>query len=193
VQQSNYLWSIADKKQIAVEGIETVYNENNYSATFTEDGKYLFYMNGKLQVTIINVNEKKIVYGTERGARATAVSKDNQFYAFHGAVNTVRTYRLTWTPSSVGTEPESSPQIMVSPLPGQENIRIEVQTPHPYSECHIWIASSTGAFVHEIFKGSIALGKQLYIFPTTGISSGQYSAVMSYSGKTTSVPFIITK
>ncbi|MBS1536305.1 MAG: hypothetical protein JST20_00990 [Bacteroidetes bacterium] len=193
VQQSNYLWDLQQGKQVAVEGIETVYNENNYNVVFTEDGKYLFYMNSKLQATIINLNDKKIVYGTERGAKEMAVSNDNQYYSYRGVGNVVRTYHITWVPNSVKSDSESLPKISVSPLPGQDILRIEANFPTPYPDCNISVITSSGSVVKVVYHGSISAGKQTYMLQTTEISSGQYSVLMRYGGKITSVPFIITK
>jgi WD40 repeat protein len=58
VLQSNYLWSMAEKKQLPVEGMVSNNDETGYNATFTANGKYLFCLEKNL-VTIVNAEVKK--------------------------------------------------------------------------------------------------------------------------------------
>jgi hypothetical protein len=191
VQQSNYLWDIEKKQQIVIEGMEASYDANGSNAAFTTDGKYLFCLE-KMLVTIVNVNQKKVTYATGRYATNMAVSANKDYYTFFRPDNT-RVYKMTVNPNSVETELEISPKISVSPMPGKDIIRIEIESPHSYSESRISAVSSLGAAVGEIYHGDIGIGKQLFFFSTSGLSSGQYSIFLRYGGHTTSVPFIITK
>jgi len=193
VQQSNNLWSIAEKKQILIDGFGGGdFTENGFGCAFTTDSQRIF-CTQSTQAVIVNISQRKRQHATGFSVGNIAVSSDSKLFALHGAGNYSKVYRINWEVNSVETEPEISPKITVSPLPGQENIRIEVQIPYPYPDCHIWVTSSAGAFIREIYRGDIGLIKQTFMFPTTEISSGQYSVLMSYGGKTTSIPFIITK
>ncbi len=197
VQQSNYVWDLQQGKQVIIEGMESNYTENGDVADFSSDSEKLICTRNAQtrndRLIIVDIPTRKLVFTSNYSANSLSLSPDNQMLSFHGTGNYTRLYRLNWEPNSSVSEQEISPRISVSPLPGQEIIHIEVQTPTPYHDCRISIVSSVGATVREIYQGNITVGKQTYMFLTAGLSSGQYSVVMSYGGKTTSVPFIITK
>lgn len=193
VQQTNYIWDITERKQVLIEGIEPTYHDNNNFAVFSIDNKYLFCFNSQLQVNIVNLEQKKILYNTEKGAKEIAVSNDNQYLSYRGVGSRVRTFRIIWNPNSVQSEPTFSPEISITPQPGKELVTIEIEAPYVYLDCNVSVTTSIGSLVRHLFKGTIPIGKQTFMFPTAEISSGQYSVVMSYGGRTTSVPFIITK
>ena len=194
VQQSNYIWDLIEKKQIIIEGMQAVYQENNYNTAFSIDNKYLFCVNEKLQVNIVSLAQKKVLYNTEKGAKEIAVSNDNQFLSYRGVGNRVRTFHITWDAVSVHSEEENTiPLILIKPQPGNEYITIEIETPKSYTDCKISVVSSLGSVVGNVYQGDITNGKRTFIFPTTGLSSGQYTLLLSYKTGTISTPFIITK
>ena len=194
VQQSNFIWDLIEKKQIKIEGINAVYNQANNGVEFSRDNKYLFCVSEKLQLNIVSLEQKKVLYNTEKGAAEMAVSNDNQFLSYLGVGNKVRTYHITWDAVSVHSEEENTiPLILIKPQPGNEFITIEIETPKSYTDCKISVMSSLGAVVGNVYQGDIINGKRTFIFPTTGLSSGQYTLFLSYKTGTISTSFIITK
>ena len=193
VQQSNYLWDIEKKKQVAIEGMDAVYHETNDHMAFSIDNKYMICVNDRLQLTIVSLAQMKVIYNTEKGADEMVISNDNLYLSYLGVGGRVRTYRIDWDASSVESEQSNMPMLVLKPQPGKETITLEVVAPQSYKDCEIVVISSLGTRVKYIYNGSIPTGKQTYYLPTTGISSGQYSVVMSYNGKIVSVPFIISK
>ena len=191
VQQSNYIWDLIERKQISIEGMQASYGENSYNSTFTTDGKYLFCLD-KTLVTIVNLEQKKVAYATGRFAMNMAVSADNSYYTFYRPSNT-RVYRMTINPNSVNSELGFQPTIAINPMPSKDFFRLEIETQHSYTNCTINIISSIGAKVGNIYQGDIFVGKQVFTFSTSGLSTGQYTLLLSYKTGTISTPFIITK
>ncbi len=196
VQQSNYLWSIADKKQIQVDGIGDYDSQTAYGFASTIGGSCMT-VTAKEDHTpkFVNIPAKRTLSTSpiKYFTLLMAISPDSSYFVRQVGSDALLVERLSWGSSHVPDEHSSvnEPTLSIHPHPAQSGFEVTVTNGQALQFGKLILTDMKGVVLQTIYSGNLSSGIHSFAIESSGLSSGYYTVLLKYGNKQVSVPFII--